>query len=88
MDWNKEQINTYNILEVVELGAIQIWRKSNHFPAYARVVFRAYKNATHQEKKDLILLVTRDFDAYPGNYLTRHLVCQAWRELSENQKKA
>ena len=88
MDWNKEQINTYNLLEVVELGEIQLRWKSNCFTAYACVAFRAYKNATHQEKNDLILLVTGDFDAYPGDYLTRDLVCQAWRELSKNQKKA
>ena len=88
MDWDEEQINTYNPLEVVELIAIQLRQKSNRFTAYGRVAFRAYKNATHQEKKDLIRLVTGDVDAYPGDYVTRDLVSQAWREMTESKKKA
>ena len=43
IDWDKEQINIYNPLEVVELGAIQVWQKFNCFTAYSCIAFRAYK---------------------------------------------
>ena len=73
MDWNKEQINTYNQIEILELVAIQLQQKSNSFKAYDCVTFRAYKKCY----KELILLVTGDFDTYPRNYWRRDIVFQA-----------
>ena len=88
MDWTIDQINQCDLLEAVELGAIQLRKKSTHYSAYVRVSFDDYRKASHARKKELIEFVTGDEDAYPGDYMARDLVNQVWNRMAQRKKNA
>ena len=88
MDWNIDRINQYNLLEAVELGSIQVQKKSTHYSAYIRIAFSDYHQASHARKKELIRFITIDDNAYPGDYMTRDYVNQAWSNMLLHSKNA